>query len=276
MHSPPPGRRAPARTIEVVAHRGSSEDVAEHTLAAYAKAVADGADALECDVRLTRDGHLVCVHDRRVERTSNGRGPVSTLELAQLDELDFGSWKTREVWSDLEDPEEPDTDHRRILTLDRLFRLVADSRPGLQIAVETKHPTRYAGLVERRLVELMQHFGWARPAMGQTVPVRVMSFSPLSLRRMRALAPGTRTVLLLDRLPLRLRDGMLPPTTRIAGPSIESLRLFPEYVERVQRRGFSVHVWTVDRDADIDLCIRLGVDAIITNRPRHVLDALGR
>ena len=60
----------------VVAHRGASHDVAEHTLAAYVQAIATGADALECDVRLTRDAHLVCVHDRTVERTSNGRGPI--------------------------------------------------------------------------------------------------------------------------------------------------------------------------------------------------------
>ena len=68
----------------VVAHRGSSGDVAEHTLGAYETAVAEGADALECDVRLTRDGVLVCVHDRKVNRTSDGRGVVSTLELADL------------------------------------------------------------------------------------------------------------------------------------------------------------------------------------------------
>ncbi len=79
--------------IQVIAHRGASEDAPEHTLAAYRKAIEDGADALECDVRLTADGHLVCVHDRRVNRTSNGRGAVSALELAELAALDFGSWK---------------------------------------------------------------------------------------------------------------------------------------------------------------------------------------
>src|SRR5919202_512348 len=76
----------------VVAHRGDSAAVAEHALAAYEAAIATGADGLECDVRLTRDGHLVCVHDRRVDRTSNGRGRVSRYTLAELNELDFGSW----------------------------------------------------------------------------------------------------------------------------------------------------------------------------------------
>ena len=68
----------------VVAHRGASADRPEHTLAAYELALQEGADGVECDVRLTRDGHLVCVHDRRVDRTSNGTGLVSEMSLAQL------------------------------------------------------------------------------------------------------------------------------------------------------------------------------------------------
>ena len=63
----------------VVAHRGASSLAAEHTLAAYVAAIDSGADALECDVRMTRDGHLICVHDRTLNRTSDGRGVVSEL-----------------------------------------------------------------------------------------------------------------------------------------------------------------------------------------------------
>ena len=73
----------------MIAHRGASSEVAEHTLPAYLAAIETGADGLECDVRLTRDGHLVCVHDRTVNRTSNGSGIVSELDLAGLQELDF-------------------------------------------------------------------------------------------------------------------------------------------------------------------------------------------
>ena len=76
----------------VVAHRGASADRPEHTLAAYELALREGADGVECDVRLTRDGHLVCVHDRRVDRTSTGTGLVSDMTLAQLKELDWGAW----------------------------------------------------------------------------------------------------------------------------------------------------------------------------------------
>ena len=264
---------APARgtaAVQVVAHRGSSDDAPEHTLSAYKRAIADGADALECDVRLTRDGHLVCVHDRRINRTSNGRGVLSTLELAELEGLDWGSW--RDSWEDLEDPEVPDRDRSAILTLRSLLEMVQAVDRPVGLAIETKHPTRYAGLVETRLVHLLDKFGWA----GTRSPVRVMSFSQVSLRRMRDLAPDLSTVLLMERVPLRFRDGSLPPYVPIAGPSIEIVRAHPRYVERAHARGKKVHVWTVDSHEDIRLCVDLGVDAIITNRPARVLQALGR
>ena len=283
----------------------------EHTLAAYLKAIEDGADALECDVRLTRDGHLVCVHDRRIDRTSNGRGLVSTLELAELADLDWGSWHGRpprphgfarlaQAWEQgtlrpperlSDDDEAPDVEggdldsgdldsgdldsgdpaRRHILTLARLLEVVADAGRPVQLAVETKHPTRYAGLVERRLVEMIERFGWGHHRIGQQTQVRVMSVSSLSLRRLRVLAPSLPSVLLMERVPLRYRDGTLPHGVRIAGPGISVLRAHPRYVERVHRRGGAVHGWTVDRDEDVRLCLELGVDAIITNRPAHVL-----
>ncbi|MGQ4415261.1 glycerophosphodiester phosphodiesterase [Streptomyces sp. SAS_269] len=272
---------APHHTIQVVAHRGASEDAPEHTLAAYKKAIEDGADALECDVRLTADGHLVCVHDRRVNRTSNGRGAVSALELADLAALDFGSWKTREAWSGRD--EEPDWEHRpedladtSVLTLERLLELVADSGRRVELAIETKHPTRWAGQVEERLLHLLKRFGLDAPASAAESPVRIMSFSARSLHRVQAAAPTLPAVYLMQFVSPRLRDGRLPAGVRIAGPSIRILRSHPAYVERLKRAGHQVHVWTVNEPADVDLCVGLGVDAIITNRPRAVLRRLGR
>ncbi|MCZ2525080.1 glycerophosphodiester phosphodiesterase [Streptomyces sp. HB2AG] len=264
--------------VRVVAHRGASADVAEHTLAAYRKAVEDGADALECDVRLTADGHLVCVHDRRVNRTSNGRGAVAGLELAQLASLDFGSWKASAL---SEGDEVPDwlTDpvaRTSVLTLERLLELVADTDRRVELAVETKHPTRWAGQVEARLVELLRRFGMDRNRAGEPSPVRVMSFSPRSLRRVRLAAPDLETVLLMQYVSPRLRDGRLHGMAGIAGPSIRILRSHPDFVPQLRRAGHEVHVWTVDDPADVELCVELGVDAIITNRPGPVLSQLGR
>jgi glycerophosphoryl diester phosphodiesterase len=270
--------------IQVVAHRGASEEAPEHTLAAYKKAIEDGADALECDVRLTADGHLVCVHDRRVNRTSNGRGAVSALELADLAALDFGSWKTRDAREVLSGrDEEPDWEVRpedreatSVLTLERLLELVADSGRRVELAIETKHPTRWAGQVEERLLLLLKRFGLDAPDTAAESPVRIMSFSARSLHRVRAAAPTLPTVYLTQFVSPRLRDGRLPEGVGIAGPSIRIVRNHPAYVERWKRAGHQVHVWTVNELDDVDLCVGLGVDAIITNRPRAVLRRLGR
>ncbi|MEU1512373.1 glycerophosphodiester phosphodiesterase [Streptomyces sp. NPDC005811] len=270
--------------IQVVAHRGASEEAPEHTLAAYKKAIEDGADALECDVRLTADGHLVCVHDRRINRTSNGRGAVSALELADLAALDFGSWKTREAreaWhARVEDPDwevrPEDREETSVLTLERLLELVSDSGRRVELAIETKHPTRWAGQVEERLLILLKRFGLDAPESAAESPVRIMSFSARSLHRVRAAAPTLPTVYLSQFVSPRLRDGRLPEGVGIAGPSIRIVRNHPVYVERLKQSGHQVHVWTVNEPEDVDLCVELGIDAIITNRPRAVLDRLGR
>ena len=257
----------------VIAHRGASAHEPEHTLAAYTEAIKAGSDGLECDVRLTADGHLVCVHDRSVRRTSNGRGLVSTLELTDLEGLDWGSWKAREDAGD-EEPDVVSTDDRsHLLTLKKLLSLVADTDRRVEVAIETKHPTRYGGLVERRLTELLQHFGWAGDPEG---PVRVMSFSLLAVRRMRQLAPAVPRVFLMKQVPLPFRDGSLPPGVDIAGVDMGILRRHPAYVERFRERGNRVFVFTVDHLADVDLCLAAGVDAIITNRPGDVLRHLSR
>ncbi|MCY0934991.1 glycerophosphodiester phosphodiesterase [Streptomyces sp. H34-S4] len=263
---------ATPRPIQVVAHRGASEDAPEHTLAAYRKAIEDGADALECDVRLTADGHLVLVHDRRVNRTSNGRGAVSALELADLAALDFGSWKDREESPDWDS----DPERTSVLTLERLLELVADAGRPVQLAIETKHPTRWAGQVEERLLFLLKRFALDAPPAEGPHPVRVMSFSARSLHRIRAAAPTVPTVYLMQFISPRMRDGRLPAGIRIAGPGMRIVRGHPGFIRKLQAAGYSVHVWTVNDPEDVQLCADLGVEAIITNRPRQVLSQLGR
>ena len=256
--------------FEVVAHRGASEEAPEHTLAAYRMAIEEGADALECDVRMTADGHLVCVHDRRVDRTSDGHGAVAALELADLAALDFGSWKG--PGASAESPDStyvPETGERTsVLTLERLFQLVAEAPRPVGLAIETKHPTRWAGQVEERLIPLLRRY---RDLSG----VRVMSFSVRSLQRVRAGAPWVPTAFLMQWLLPRYRDGSLPPGASIAAPHVRAVRAHPGFVAGAHRRGHPVHVWTVDEPADVTLCARLGVDSVITNRPRQVRAQVG-
>jgi glycerophosphoryl diester phosphodiesterase len=78
----------------------------------------------------------------------------------------------------------------------------------------------------------------------------------------------------MSRVPLRYRDGTLPPQVLIAGPSLAVLKTHPRYVERVHEQGNRVHVWTVDTEQDIEMVLDLGVDAVISNHPKRVLRQL--
>ena len=243
----------------------------EHTLGAYLEALDAGAGGLECDVRLTADGHLVCVHDRDLRRTASNRGLVSTMDLAELNELDFSSWKN--PWSELDD-EAPDRDEATdgVLTLRRLLETVADYDRRVEVAIETKHPTRFGGLVEKRLVDMLRDFGWDVSG----TPVRVMSFSFTALQRVQRLAPDVPTVQLIDKPAAWPMLRRVIGADTIMGPGIALLREHPRVVESMSRRGRALHVWTVNTEADLELCLRMGVRAVITDRPSYVLDLLDR
>ncbi|GAB6900128.1 glycerophosphodiester phosphodiesterase [Kineosporia succinea] len=263
---------------QVVAHRGASDTEPEHTLAAYLRALDLGAQALECDVRLTADGHLVCVHDRTVNRTSNGTGIVSTLELAQLEGLDWGSWKKLSRESGDPGDEVPDvvedSDRSHLLTLRKLLTVIADLDRPVQIAIETKHPTRYGSLVERKLARLLQEFGWDRHTPEKPSPVRMMSFSALAVRRMRALTPTLPLVYLVERrMPMTVIDGQVPAGVAIA-PDVEMLARDPRLGERIRARGRELHVWTVDTPEHVRVCLDSGASVIITNKPAETMKTL--
>ena len=271
--------------MEVVAHRGATAEAPEHTMAAYRQAATVGADAVECDVRLTRDGVLVCVHDRQIRRTSNGRGVVSALHLAELEQYQFGPRRPRgrNRWADdeiLSVTDEPDLENGLVLTLDRLLDYITATPGSLRLAIETKHPTRHTRKVEEALAECLRRYGlltggrpveWAgRPA------VRMMSFSQLAVRRMGDLAPGMPTVQLIGKRLRPVRRELLLGNATAMGPGIGLLRADPDFVADAHAAGKQVHVWTVNRPADMDLVRELGVDAVITDRPDEMLRRLGR
>ncbi|MGH3917324.1 MAG: glycerophosphodiester phosphodiesterase [Pseudonocardiaceae bacterium] len=260
----------------IVAHRGASAHRAEHTLAAYELALDQGADGLECDVRLTRDGHLVCIHDRRVDRTSTGRGVVSSHDLAELAVHDYSTW-----YDERNRTEEPVTppvagprpEETGLLTLDGLLGFISDWPKPVQLFVETKHPVRYGGLVETKLVALLARHGLAAPEHREESPVFVMSFSTLALRRIRAEAPALPTVALISALN-RVRSGWLPPWADIAGPGMRALRADPGFVERAGVCGHPTYCWTADDPADVALCADIGVRYLATNHPGRTRELL--
>ncbi|MGB3483358.1 MAG: glycerophosphodiester phosphodiesterase [Mycobacterium sp.] len=251
-----PGRRHPF----VVAHRGASADRPEHTLAAYELALQEGADGVECDVRLTQDGHLVCVHDRRVDRTATGTGLVSELTLAQLRSFDYGRWHGS--WR--ADGSAGDTG---LLTLDELVSLVLDWHRPVKLFIETKHPVRYGALVESKVLALLHRYGIAAPASADRSRAVVMSFSAAAVWRIRRAAPLLPTVLLGETS--RFLGGSAATTVgaTAVGPSIATLREYPELVDRAAAQGRALYCWTVDHYEDVGFCRDAGVAWIATNHP---------
>jgi glycerophosphoryl diester phosphodiesterase len=244
----------------VVAHRGASADRPEHTRAAYDLALREGADGVECDVRLTLDGHLVCVHDRRVDRTSTGTGLVSDMTLAELQQFDWGAWHASRDHG-------VDADDTGLLTLDELLAMVLDWERPVKIFIETKHPVRYGALVESKVLELLNRYGIASPASADLSRAVVMSFSAAAVWRIRRSAPMLPTVLLGETS--RYLGGGAATTVgaTAVGPSIATLREHPDLVDRAAAQGRAMYCWTVDHYEDVEFCRDIGVGWIATNHP---------
>ena len=191
------------------------------------------------------------------------------MSLAELDELDFASWKS--PWSELDD-EAPARDPQdgKVLTLRKLLETVADYDRHVELAIETKHPTRYGGLVERRLADALAAFGWTGPG----APVRVMSFSYTALQRMRRLTPDVALVILIEKKRhWPMLQGVIGADW-ILGPGIDLLHESPTFARRLADTGRDIHVWTVNTAEDLEVCLRYGVKAVITDRPGMMLDLL--
>ncbi|MFE5835668.1 glycerophosphodiester phosphodiesterase [Arthrobacter sp. NPDC056493] len=279
----------------VYAHRGASADFAEHTRAAYLRALADGADGVECDVHLTRDQHVVLLHDSNLDRTSDGTGPVAERTVDQLRLLDFSSWKGVRI------PEAYGPRSEQFLTLQDLLDLLRAAGREIGLAIELKHPSPYQLKLEDRVLEVLREEGWdaATSRLGN-IRVTFMSFSPDSVRHLRKAVPGEFLCQLVDDVNvtgIREELGLGPFTgsavanvmkaaqlegerilndgeVAIAGPGIDYIRRHTGTVRRWLDDGRRFRVWTVDDEDDVALCRRLGIQEITTNRPAQVLAQL--
>ena len=221
-----------AIAVEIIAHRGASADAREHSLEAYDLALDQGADALEIDLRATRDGKLVAVHDPTLDRTHGDPRAVADTTFAQLKTL-AGA------------PE-------------RLGQLLRAYRGETRFLLELKDPV---APMERRLVRAITH-------SRVRADVEVQSFDEGCLRRMTRIAPDVPLALLVDPLPTRPRIWM-DRARRLGARAVGIPRkdVTGALVEAAHERDLLLRAWTVNDPADARRLAALGVDALITDAP---------
>ena len=242
----------------IIGHRGASRDAPENTLASFRLAFEQGADGIEADFRLTRDGRIVCLHDAGLSRTTGADLQVADAPLAELQRLDAGSWKGAK-WKD-----------ERIPTLSQVLELLP---AGKRLFIEVKCGAEIIG----PLVDDLDRAGL--PAQN----VRFLAFDHRLVRELKERLPGYRACWLSD---YRWRGGLQPSPrevlSRLAEIGADGLAsrdraiLDANLVRELRERGVEIHVWTVDSARAARRLCDLGVDSIMTNRPGWLRSALTR
>lgn len=240
------------RTL-IFGHRGAKAYAPMNTLPAFELALAQGADGVELDVQLTKDGFPVVCHDFTVDRTTNGTGRVSDQTLAELKELDAGGWFS-DAYAGV-----------RIPTLDEVFAAVGQQ---LLINVEIKSEmTDTTDGLEQVIADCI-----VRHAMQERVIVS--SFNPFALRRFRAIAPTMAIGFLAD-------NGHSGATALMQGQTYEAYHPYfaditPEMVAEVHAAGRFLNTWTVNDPVVAERLRDWGVNGIITDNPDILVAALAR
>lgn len=255
--STPPPTRTGHRVLNI-AHRGASDEVAENTLAAVRRAIAHDVDLVEVDVQRTRDGAVVLMHDTTLVRTTNvrevypDRAPwrVGDLTYDEIRRLDAGGWRS------------PAFAGEHVPTLEEAVDVVRHTRAGL--LVELKQPQLYPGIADD-VAALLRAVGFRHRPAGEGRLV-VQSFDVTTVRRFKELAPSVPTGVL--GAPPRADLPRLATWADQVNPG--HLAVDRSYVDAVHDLGMACLVWTVNRRTAMRRALRLGVDGVITNRPRDL------
>jgi glycerophosphoryl diester phosphodiesterase len=257
-----------ARRPAWAAHRGGAALWPENSLLAFRNAIASGADLLEFDVRLAGDGEVVVIHDAQVDRTTDGTGRVDETPAARL-----GRLRLRCPDGSLSDEPVP--------TLGQVLELAAPTAVGLLLEIKDPGPS----VVYERHGDRVRPFGGspyeALPAKVMTAVTHarlagrtaVMAFNPEVLARVRALAPGQRTTLLVGQTHVAAARAAPRETVEWASAmGVTDLGLDwrivePDVVRAARAAGLAIGVWTVNDEPTMRRMLDLGVDIITTDRP---------
>ena len=222
------------RRILRIGHRGAAGYAPENTIAAIRKGIALGADFVEVDVRRTRDGHLVLLHDELVDRTTDGRGPVSQMTWQELQRLDG-------------------RESERVPSVEAALAAAA-GRAGMML--EIKVPG-----IAAELCRLVQQSGFPGPVI-------YASFLQAEIAEIRQIAPGARTMALIEGIPVSGATFARNGSATMVGLAHDFATA--ECIATLHRAGLEVWLYTVNDPPLIRRAIDIGADGVISDFPDRV------
>ncbi len=243
----------------VWAHRGASgwdkQYAAENTMLAFERANEMGADGVELDVQLTRDGEVVICHDEYVDRTSDGKGPIRSYTLAELRELDFSK-------------PHPEQGITRIPTLREFLDFLRGTDMTVNIELKTS-VVLYPG-IEEKTASLVHEFGLEER-------VWYSSFNHESVKIAMQYAPHSHFGFLFAQPILDMPAYTARYGAEALHPARGMLDVCPDLIAKSHAAGRRVHVWVVDPRVDMAEMVRRGVDVFFTDCPdnaRKIVDEM--
>jgi glycerophosphoryl diester phosphodiesterase len=233
----------------LMAHRGSSNELPENTLVAFQRALDQGADVLECDIRFTRDNEIILMHDGALDRTTNGTGTVSQMTLSEIKKFRVvRSFEHKEVLGDGEIP-----------TLAEFLQFSATS--GVPVALELKDDRFIERADGERLIEILSHAN----ALDRAA---LLSFSGARIRACKQLAPQLPIGIITVKNPFPLYE------TELMGPIYPLLYLNPFYFWWARRRKKIACPLDPEPEPRLGFYRRIGVPVLLTNHPAVTKRAL--
>ncbi|USK86079.1 glycerophosphodiester phosphodiesterase [Peribacillus asahii] len=243
------------KDIVNVSHRGASGYAPEHTLVSYQMGEKMHGDYIEIDLQMTKDGQLIAMHDEKLDRTTNGTGLVKDYTLAEIKQLDAGSWFNEKY------PESanPNYEGLQVPTLEEVFKKFGKNA---RYYIETKSPETYPGM-EKELLRLIDKYNINKKSL------LIQSFSPQSLKIMNELDPSVKLVQLISYKNYAvITDDELAAIKEYAmGVGPNHTYLNEEYVQKVVNSGLELHPYTVNDKDRMKQLIDWGVTGMFTNFP---------
>jgi glycerophosphoryl diester phosphodiesterase len=242
------------QTPILIAHRGGSLEAPENTMASFRHAIEIGARYVELDVQMTRDGVPVVLHDPTLDRTTTGKGPVSAVTLADLQDVDAGSHFG------------PRFAGERVPTLRDVLELCVEA--GVGVVTEIKDVRLYTGM-EEKVAALLGEM-WTRGAEN----LWCISFDHAAIRKMRTLDAALPLGYLY---PPGQEEFVVPDdTVQAYCPHYLSPLARPDQVQRAHDLGKFVLVYTVNTAEDMLAVAEAGVDGMVSDRPTLLLSTFNR